>query len=297
MLKQIINLLKGNGYGLPANGRNHAGKDWRSDDKAKVAETSAQENNAETPTQENDAETVTQENNAETAAQENDAETVTQENNAGSGPGPRRRAKELLAEYGIGRIRSQDDVNRMFWEMATRRMIITKTIATAVRIVVCDNRVMRSFNRKLELYNSFMDSKYANADFRDDRQRMKEMEKAHRAEVVRLTQAVNREVKEKNVIRQKLEQQESAYRKVATKFMSQLRTHQGRFLQTYDYTKEADVAEFLSWFRILKRPVGKKTISLILRHHIGDTASPTLFLDAVERHNAQFQVGIEDEQE
>ena len=261
MFKQIINFLKGPNNSPTSNIQNPVVEERQNDDKANVPESTIQESPVD------------------------------------SKPGPRRRAKDLLAEYGIKRIKSQDDVNRIFWEMATRRMPVAKDIANAVRIVICDNRQMKSFNRKLELYNKFMDSKLKDHDFQDDKQKMKDMAKAHREEVIRLNQTINREVKEKNIIKQKLEQEDSANRKVATKFMNQLKTHQGRFLQSYDFTKERDVVEFLSWFKIMRHPVSKRTINSILKHHIGDSESSSVFLNLVEQHNAQFQTGKEDELE
>lgn len=100
MFKQIFNFLKGHRYSPSINSQNSVDGDGRDDDKATASEAIVQERPAE------------------------------------SIPGPKRRAKDLLAEYGVKRVKSQDDVNRIFWEMATRRMPITKNIANAIRIVI-----------------------------------------------------------------------------------------------------------------------------------------------------------------
>jgi len=69
---------------------------------------------------------------------------------------------------------------------------------------------------------------------------------------------------EKNQIKMKLQQEESMSRKLTKKFMNQLKTHHSRFQQSYDLTQEKDIEEFLSWYKVLKRPVNKKTIKDIV---------------------------------
>lgn len=210
-------------------------------------------------------------------------------------PGPRRRAKDFLAQYGIGQIRTQDDVNRIFWEMAARRLPISKQFANAVRIVICDSRQMKSFNRKLDFYNKFINDKFEDPDFKNERQKLRDAEKSFRAEIQRLTQAKNREEKEKNNIRQKFQEEESGNRKVAKKFMLQLKTHQGRFLSAYDFTNERDITEFLSWYKLLKRPISKRTINSILRHCMSETDKANLFRRMVEEHNKLYASNAEDD--
>ena len=208
---------------------------------------------------------------------------------------PRRIAKEYLAQYGIGAIRSQDDINRIFWEMAVRRLPISKQMTNAIRILICDNRQMKSFNRKLEFYNKFLDSKFSDPEFRDERQKLKDMEKFYKAEILKLSQAKARVEKEKNVIKQKLQEVESANRKVSKKFMGQLKTYQGRFLSTYDFTSEKDITEYLSWYRFLKQPVSKRTINSILKHQLSETDNGELFLRLVDEHNQLYAANYEDD--
>jgi len=261
MIEKIMNLLNGHKDSPTAKSQNAADGDRQKDDDKATA--------------------------PEPAVEESDVEQKVS---------ARRRAKDFLAEYGIKEIKSQDDVNKIFWEMATRRRPITNDIANAVHIVICDNRLMISFNRKMELYNRFMDFKFSDPEFMDERRKMKAMMKAHKEEVIKLNQAVNREVREKNVIKQKLIEETGVNRKFATRVMNQLKTHQGRFLRAYDFTKEHDVVEFLSWYKILKRPVSSRTINSILKHHIEDSESSGLFQSLVEKHNAQYQSGYEDDE-
>lgn len=201
---------------------------------------------------------------------------------------PRRRAKDFLKENGIGEVRTQGDINRIFWEMAARRMPVSKQMANAVRIVICNNWLMKSFNHKLELYNRFINEKLTDSGFKADRQKLKEMEKSHKAEIHRLNQSLRNAERERNVLRQKLEQEEGGDRKVARKLMNQLKSHQGRFIGTYDLTNETDITEFLSWYRLLKRPVCKRTVHSIVAHQLKGRDTD-VFLRMVDAHNLQFE--------
>lgn len=196
---------------------------------------------------------------------------------------PKRKARLLLARYGIEKIYTQDDVNRIFWEMALRRKPMNKDVVHAVHVTICDNRLMKSFNRKLELYNQFMQSKSDDPTYKDNEEEL-------RAEVARLKQSLAREEREKNNIRQKLEQEEGMGRRLAKKFMNQLRNPRSKFSQVYDYTKEEDIEDFLSWFKLLKRQVAKRTVKEIIRYHLPDEATRYLLEAMVEAHNSQFTV-------
>ncbi len=203
---------------------------------------------------------------------------------------PKRKARLLLSKYGIDGIYTQDDVNRIFWEMAIRRKPMTKNIINAVHIMICDNSQMKSFNRKLELYQKFMDGKASDTSFTENEDNLK-------AEVIKLKQDVVLEQKAKNKLRQKLEQEEGQGRKLAKKFINQLKTPNSRYQQIYDFTKEEDIEEFLSWFKILKRQVAKRTIKGIVKNwHSGDEGQE-LFLRMVKAHNAQFQPDPDDSEE
>ena len=194
---------------------------------------------------------------------------------------PRRKARLLLARYGIGDILTQDDVNKIFWEMAICRKPVPKNVINAIHVTIDDNKLMKSFNRKLELYNVFMQAKVAEPQFMENEDSLKE-------EVIKLKQALAREQKEKNSIRQKLEQEEGVGRRFAKKFINQLKIPNSKFHQIYDFTKEEDIEEFLSWFKLLKRQVPKRTIKGIIRNRLTDEGSQELFVNMVKAHNSQF---------
>lgn len=194
---------------------------------------------------------------------------------------PRRKARLLLARYGIGDILTQDDVNKIFWEMSIRRKPVPKNVINAVHVTIDDNKLMKSFNRKLELYNEFMQAKVADPNFMDTEEELK-------AEVIKLKQSLAREQKEKNSIKQKLEQEEGVGRRFAKKFINQLKIPNSKFHQIYDFTKEEDIEEFLSWFKLLKHQVAKRTIKGIVRNRLTDEGSQELFVSMVEAHNSLF---------
>ncbi len=203
---------------------------------------------------------------------------------------PKRKARLLLSKYGFDGIYTQDDVNRVFWEMAIRRKPMTKNIIDAVHIMICDNNQMKSFNRKLELYQKFMEGKAPEKSFTENEDSLK-------AEVVKLKQTIALEQKAKNILRQKLEQKEGQGRKVAKKFINQLKTPNSRFQQLYDFTNTEDIEEFLSWFKLLKRQVAKRTVKGIIRNYLPEEETQELFLAKVKAHNDQFQPDLEDSDE
>lgn len=123
--------------------------------------------------------------------------------------------------------------------------------------------------------------------------KLKELIKAHKTETYSLIQARNSAEREKNAYKQRIEQDESMNRKLTKRFMNQLKGHQGRFQAAYDFTDEDDIIEFLSWYKLLKRRVSKRTIGSIVRHRLSDDTA-NLFLRMVAEHNSQFEVEEED---
>ena len=85
------------------------------------------------------------------------------------------------------------------------------------------------------------------------------------------------------------------YRKLSKKFMNMLKSNGSRFNSAYNLTSEADIAEFLSWYKTVKRPVNKQTIKSICREIVKREGSDELFLKMVEEHNAQYVAVKEDE--
>lgn len=194
---------------------------------------------------------------------------------------PRRKARLLLAKYGIEDIITKDDVDRMFWEMAIRHKSMTKSVINAIHITIDDNNLMNYFNRKLEHYNEFIETKASCYEYKNTEEELK-------TENIKLKQAIVREVKEKNNMKQKLEQEEGMGRRFAKKFINQLKAPNSKFHQIYDFTKEEDIREFLLWFQLLKRQVGKRTIKGIIKNSLTEGRTPELFMRLVENHNSQF---------
>lgn len=212
-------------------------------------------------------------------------------------PSAMKKAKDYLTQFGIDKIQDVNDVNRLFWEMAVRRRIISKPIREAVRTVIVSDKLMKSFNHNLELYNQYLEEKTADPEFVSEEQKVKDMAKAHKAEMNQLAQAQKQEEKAKNLMKMKLQQEESMSRKLTKKFMNQLKTCNSRFQQAYDLTQEKDIEEFLSWYKALKRPVNKKTIKDITNQRLKEPGSADLFLQMVEAHNAPFAANANEEDE
>ena len=79
--------------------------------------------------------------------------------------------------------------------MAVRRRIISKPIREAVRTVIVSDKLMKSFNHNLELYNQYLEEKTADPEFVSEEQKVKDMAKAHKAEMNQLAQAQKQEEK------------------------------------------------------------------------------------------------------
>ena len=115
-----------------------------------------------------------------------------------------------------------------------------------------------------------------------------ESEEELKAEIIKIKQALVRVEKEKNVIKQKLEQEEGMGRRFSKKLINQLKAPNSKFHQLYDFTKEDDIEEFLSWFKLLKRQVGKRTIKGIIKNYLPKEESQGLFVSMVEAHNSHY---------
>ena len=103
--------------------------------------------------------------------------------------------------------------------------------------------------------------------------------------------------KESNIEKQELKREESMSRKLVKKFMNMLKTNNTRFNKAYDLNNEADVVEFLSWYKMIKRPVNKKTIRDMSRLKCTEPGAEELFLRLVEEHNAEFGNAVEEIEE
>ena len=85
------------------------------------------------------------------------------------------------------------------------------------------------------------------------------------------------------------------YRKLSKKFMNMLKSNGSRFNSAYDLTSEADITEFLSWYKTVKRPVNKQTIKSICREIAKREGAEERFMKMVVEHNAQYVAVDEDE--
>ena len=178
----------------------------------------------------------------------------------------RKKAKEFLASIGITSLESTDD-----------------------------DRLMKVFNHNLSLYNTYIQEKTENPEFKDDEKLFKELSKEHKRALSEIDQLKSSERKEQNKLKQERLQEESMYRKLSKKFMNMLKSNGSRFNSAYDLTSEADITEFLSWYKTVKRPVNKQTIKSICREISKREGSDELVIKMVEEHNAQYIAVEEDE--
>lgn len=229
-----------------------------------------------------------QEAMADDALQEQEASGTDLPDNDPPSEDAKQSAGKFLAKYGIKQVGSQDDADRVLWEMAVHHKKIDGRLAESLRVIISDDQLAESFNHKLDMFNRFMDTKFSTPEYMSYRRQVKELEKQHRDEVVSLQQTIRQREKEINIIRQKLEGKEGAGRRTARKFINLMKGPRSKFHQVYDFTKAEDVEEFLSWFRLLKLPVPKRTVKGILRYSLAEAESYSLFLNKVEVHNSRY---------
>ena len=154
---------------------------------------------------------------------------------------------------------------------------------------------MKVFNHNLSLYNTYIQEKIENPEFKDDEKLFKELSKEHKRALSEIDQLKSSERKEQNKLKQERLQEESMYRKLSKKFMNMLKSNGSRFNSAYNLTSEVDITEFLSWYKTVKRPVNKQTIKSVCREIVKREGSDELFMKMVEEHNAQYVAVEEDE--
>ena len=211
--------------------------------------------------------------------------------------GARKKAREYLATLGITSFESTDDINKIFWEMAIRRKPVSNRVRDAVRIALTSDRLMKVFNHNLAIYNDYFKEKSENPEFKDDEQLVKDVTKQNKKALQEVEQLRSQLRKESNIEKQELKREESMSRKLVKKFMNMLKTNNTRFNKAYDLNNEADVVEFLSWYKMIKRPVNKKTIRDMSRLKCTEPGAEELFLRLVEEHNAEFGNAVEEIEE
>ena len=199
-------------------------------------------------------------------------------------------AKEKLAELGFDKINTFEDIHKMLWELAMRRNPVTKSLKEAVETLITDERVLAWFQETVHSYNCYVHVRHTDEIFRKEESVLKKL----KGELT--TAQTNFKVLQGNSKQEKL-QAESMSRKLAKKLMNQLKTHNTRFQNSYDFTREEDIAEFLSWYKIIKRPVNKKTIKDICKRRCPDPESQEMFLRMVEAQNALFATNASDDEE
>lgn len=194
-------------------------------------------------------------------------------------------ARQFLASKGITEVETSKDINQLFWKLAFQRQIMEKEVVDAIRTVITNYRLLNTFNYLFHFYNSTF-------------HQLKESDTAHQIEqnnkmIIQLQndceQLRSKLKKEKNKNKQEVKMEESAYRKLTKKFFHYLQMPGLRFYKAYDFTSEADITEFLSWFKMVKRPVGKRIYSQLIKHSFKeDPQSGNLFMNMVEKYNLQF---------
>ena len=94
---------------------------------------------------------------------------------------------------------------------------------------------------------------------------------------------------EGNKIILKLRTDGSGYKKVSKKLKALLDDPKSDIQKTYDLTKKADIDNYLSWYRLMKRVVRTATVKSIEKFRYPEPGALDLFKQKVEAHNAEFR--------
>lgn len=79
-----------------------------------------------------------------------------------------REAQEVLSEIGFNSIATIEDVNKLLWELAMRRIPVTKSMRSAVEILITDARVGAWFEETAHSYNCYIHVRSMDPVFRKD---------------------------------------------------------------------------------------------------------------------------------
>ena len=141
-----------------------------------------------------------------------------------------------------------------------RRIPLTKSMRSAVETLITDARVGAWFEETAHSYNCYLHVRSMDPVFRKDELALQKMRKGFKAE---LSNAQN-DLKQ---LREKVKREHG----------------------------QGESSEFLSWYKVLKRPVKKQTMKSISRAIVKGGGSEELFMKMAEEQNAKFLSVEEDD--
>ena len=202
-----------------------------------------------------------------------------------------KKSSEYLAQYGVDSIKNQNDMMKLLWELAYRKQDVTYNITEAVKNVVDEEGLFNLFTHLSKDYSVYFKG-------RVEAKKKEESEISSLKKRVHALEAENNDLrKHDKVANNKIKLQASASRKVAVRTIKLLKP-KGKLFKAYDFTSEADIRDYISWYKQLGLPIPQKNIKGACKTCV-EPGSDALFLKLVEDYHSSLNVnsdipGIED---
>ncbi len=198
-------------------------------------------------------------------------------------------AREAFKSYGIRKVDSMKDTNRLFMEMALLHEPITKEQKKHILNLIVDGDVRKAFVEAVDKYNHLLQYKLENKQIHTEEENKVKI-KTLNIEVTDLKKKYKDDVAELKEEVSKLKKQNKAYEKSYRKIRTLLGNPREVMFNVYDLTKESDIREYLSWFQASNRKIKNQTIKVLEKFRYPDNPEALdLFKRMVEEYNATLQ--------
>ena len=191
-----------------------------------------------------------------------------------------------LKAMGYEQIANLTEMKQLFWELAMRRVTMGKAFRAAVKAITIEETALKYFSNSYRAYNRTIQKNLEDTEVKQEAAKTRTDIKKREAEMNEHIHAVKKELNDKI---QKLRTDGSGYKKVSKKLKALLDDPKSDIQKTYDLTKEEDIDNFLSWYRLMKRVVRVGTVKSIERFRYPEAGALDLFKQKVEAHNAEFR--------
>ncbi len=196
-------------------------------------------------------------------------------------------AREAFKSYGIRKVDSMKDTNRLFMEMALQHEPITKEQKKHILNLIVDSDVSKAFIEAVDKYNHLLQYKVDNKQIHTEEEENKVKIKALNIEVTELKKKYKDDVAELKEEVAKLKKRNKAYEKSYKRIRTLLGNPRDVMFNFYDLTKESDIREYLSWYQVSNRKVKNQTIKVLEKFRYPDNPEALdLFKRMVEEYNA-----------
>ena len=214
-----------------------------------------------------------------------------------------------LKKMGFKQISSVQAMMQVFWSFASHRKPIRYAMKNAILSITVDEEAGDYLEAYIHFYNSFIQAKIERDAFPVEEDRVKkhenqikelnrkhhaeldEQKKKRKEEIAKLNKKYQQELHDINV-------KTKEYKKIIDKFRKKVKNPYGRVFQTYDFTDENEINDFISWFKVLHKKVKNQTVKQILAKRFEDNPEDAeLFMKMVEEYNSAFVTADDDDKD